>query len=94
MQIHDSQCGLLPVDTHMSTRCDVEIARDATFALARDTRIPTGRVVATVRRGRVRLSGTLDWHYQRNVASGAVLHVPGVTAVDNEIAIAPVAFHG
>jgi osmotically-inducible protein OsmY len=69
-------------------RGDADIAADVTKALELGSTIPDG-LQATVHRGYVTLTGTVDWMYQKHDAERAVRHVRGVHNVMNRIALAP-----
>ena len=69
-------------------RVDADIAADVTKALELGSTIPDV-VQATVHRGYVTLTGTVDWMFQKHDAERAVRHVRGVHNVMNRIAIAP-----
>ena len=43
----------------------------------------------TVHSGRVTLTGTVEWMFQRDRAADAVAHIPGVLAVINQITVNP-----
>ena len=60
-----------------------EIANALHWAVA----IPRHRVTADVDDGVVTLHGIVERAYQRSHAEAIVRHVPGVTAVKNEISI-------
>jgi osmotically-inducible protein OsmY len=66
---------------------DGTIADAAERALAWNTAVPLGSVRIAVRDGRVRLTGTLTWPYQRRAAEAAVGHLPGVQEVRNDIVV-------
>jgi osmotically-inducible protein OsmY len=69
-------------------RVDADIAADVAKALELGSTIPDV-VQATVHRGYVTLTGTVDWMFQKHDAERAVRHVRGVHNVMNRIAIAP-----
>ena len=68
---------------------DLDIAREATEALARDMNVPDGAVTATVHDHAITLSGHLPWYYQRESAARAVRYLKGVTGLHNMIEIKP-----
>lgn len=68
---------------------DADLARAAGDTLDRTVVVPAGAVKATVHHQVVTLSGTVDWHYQRDAAYHAVAGLPGVTEVHNSIALTP-----
>jgi osmotically-inducible protein OsmY len=65
-------------------RADAELRGDVLRALTLDVMIP-GTVDASVSDGRVFLTGTADWQYQRDEAETVAGNVPGVTDVENDI---------
>ena len=69
-------------------RTDTDIAADAVRALELHHTIPDA-VQAAVHLGRVTLTGTVDWMFQKYDAERAVRHIRGVRNVINRIAIAP-----
>ncbi|MAM37735.1 BON domain-containing protein (plasmid) [Sphingobium naphthae] len=74
----------LPVDDQ---RDDGEIAAAALTRLDWDVTIPRGTVHVTVEDGWITLSGTVDWHYQRENAEHDLQRLQGVTGITNAIAI-------
>jgi osmotically-inducible protein OsmY len=69
---------------------DAEIARRSRNTLAWDARVPSG-VKVEVKKGRVELSGKVDWHYQRQAAESAIGRLSGVVDVLNRIELRPCA---
>lgn len=76
-----------PAGNHLTA--DDEIARRAVSSLIWNASVPAGKVQVTVEDGRVILSGTVSWHYQRAAAERAVQLLSGVRGVSNLIAIKP-----
>jgi osmotically-inducible protein OsmY len=70
-------------------RTDPEIARDAIRVLESHVSIPSDQIKVTVKNGDVRLEGTVDWEYQKNLAQSAVKKLRGVTGVVNKIEVKP-----
>jgi osmotically-inducible protein OsmY len=68
---------------------DADIARTAESALEWTTALPSNAVKVMVEQGWVTLSGTVHWHFQRQVAVERVRHLLGVTGVSNDIRIEP-----
>lgn len=68
---------------------DADVARAAGDALDYTAVVPAGAVKATVHHQVITLSGTVDWHYQREAAYHAVAGLPGVTGVHNTITMTP-----
>jgi osmotically-inducible protein OsmY len=73
----------MPAD---SGRDDTDLRGDVLDALMLDSLIPM-TVDAKVRDGRVTLTGTANWHYQRDEAEFLTASVPGVVGIRNEIAL-------
>ena len=69
-----------------STRDDAELRGEVLDALMLDGLIPM-TVDAKVRDGLVTLTGTADWHYQREEAEFLAASVPGVLGIDNTITL-------
>lgn len=67
---------------------DAELSRRALDTLAWDATVPNS-VRVKVRDGHVRLSGLVDWHYQRQAAENAVGRLAGILGISNLIAIRP-----
>ncbi len=70
-----------------AARNDTDIAIKATEALDRMVSVPAGSVQATVHDHVVRLSGTVDWDYQRDAAHRAMAALRGVSAVVTTITL-------
>lgn len=69
-------------------RKDEEIAAAVVSALKWHVWVPSS-VKATVEQGRVTLTGSVKWQFERNAAEDAVQYLSGVTWVSNEIGIEP-----
>jgi osmotically-inducible protein OsmY len=70
-------------------RTDPEIARDAVRALESHVSIPSDQIKVTVKNGKVKLEGTVDWEYQKELAQSAVKKLRGVGGVVNKIQVKP-----
>jgi osmotically-inducible protein OsmY len=68
-------------------RSDEDLCGDVLEALMLENSVPM-TVDAQARDGVVTLTGTVEWHYQRQAAESRAATVPGVVAVDNAIALA------
>src|SRR5438132_1784296 len=68
-------------------RDDDDLRGDVLEALMLDGSVPM-TVDAQVRDGLVTLTGTAQWHYQREEAESRTAEVPGVARVDNAITLA------
>jgi osmotically-inducible protein OsmY len=71
-------------------RTDTEIAHGAAEALKWNSTPGLERVTVAVSNGWIRLSGTVDWQYQREAAARAVRELTGVKGIMNNIAVQPV----
>ena len=70
-------------------RPDPEIAREAVASLRSQLPISAERIKVVVKNGWVTLEGTVEWHYQRNIAEAAVGYIRGVKSVTNLIGLRP-----
>lgn len=70
-------------------RSDEEIAAAAIGRLKWDAAVPSDAVKVKVEKGRVTLTGQVDWHYQQQAAADDIRSLWGVTGVSNQIAIKP-----
>lgn len=68
-------------------RTDADLARAALDALHWDAAIPTGNIDLMVRKGRVTLTGTVEWHFQREAAERVVRRLAGVRDVNNHLTV-------
>ena len=68
---------------------DDEIARRASNVLKWNSMLPCGAVDVAVSDGWLKLSGEVDWEYQRTAAEDAVRPLPGVIAVVNNLTVKP-----
>lgn len=76
-----------PIGAHPAA--DDEIARRILDVLRWSTSLPADMVKVKVQAGWVTLSGTAEWHYQREAAARAVRDIAGVKGMTNSILIAP-----
>jgi osmotically-inducible protein OsmY len=74
---------------HDFVRTDTDIAQAAVSALNWNTVVPKNRVSVAVTNGWITLTGTLDWHYQRNAAARTIRDLMGVKGVTDDIAVRP-----
>jgi osmotically-inducible protein OsmY len=68
-------------------RDDEDLCGDVLEALMLESSVPM-TVDARARDGIVTLTGTVEWHYQRQAAESRAASVPGVADVDNTITLA------
>lgn len=66
---------------------DSEIAQRISDVLAWDPLVPDDRIDVTVEKGVVKLTGEVDWNYQKDRAFKAASKITGVTRIDNRIRI-------
>ena len=76
-----------PFGTHKTA--DDEIAKRAVNTIAWHTSIPGGAVQISVQSGWIKLTGKVEWQYQKTAAEDAVRHLAGVIGVTNQIEIKP-----
>lgn len=76
----------LPFDTK---KTDEEIAAAALDRLAWDVSVPSDAVKVKVEKGRITLTGQVDWQYQRQAAEQDVRGLFGVVSASNQITIKP-----
>jgi osmotically-inducible protein OsmY len=74
----------LPED---SGRDDSEIAQAAVARLAWDVSVPKDAVKIKVEKGCITLTGTVDWHYQKDAAERDIRGLLGIVALTNQITI-------
>ena len=70
-------------------RGDAEIAAAALERFAWDVAIPRDAIGVKVEKGRVSLTGEMEFYYQRDAAEQGVRRLHGVTGVSNLISIRP-----
>jgi osmotically-inducible protein OsmY len=70
-------------------RSDSDIAQAVLMALRWNSVVPDEKLTVTVSDGWVKLSGTVDWEYQRSAAVRAVRDLTGVVGVTNLITLEP-----
>jgi osmotically-inducible protein OsmY len=68
---------------------DTEIAQAVVSALKWNTTVPDEKIAVAVGDGWVKLSGKVDWEYQRTAATNAVRDLEGVRGVTNLISVEP-----
>ena len=76
-----------PFGTHKTA--DDEIAKRAVNTIAWHTSIPGGAVQISVQSGWIKLTGKVEWQYQKTAAEDAMRHLAGVIGVTNQIEIKP-----
>lgn len=70
-------------------RKDEDIARAALNVLKWHVQVPDNDIKVDVENGRVRLSGEVEWSFQKEAAFSAVKSIIGVSSVANAITIKP-----
>lgn len=71
----------------VSERADPEIARAAVQALEWHVAVPEQRIQVKVEQGWVKLTGEVDWYFQKEAAEKAVRSLVGVKGVANAITV-------
>ena len=79
----------ITVEHRFGLRDDVDIARDAAQAISSDVALLSTDVKVTVEDGRVTLTGTVPWNYQRATAVRSVSRIPGVKGVYSRLTLRP-----
>jgi osmotically-inducible protein OsmY len=75
------------VKRHDGGQHDADIARAATAVLGHQVQLAGAEVNASVHDHVITLTGTVDWHFQREAARSAVASLSGVVDVANRIAL-------
>ena len=75
--------------TTAAKRSDSDIAQAVLSALRWNSVVPDEKLAVSVSDGWVKLSGTVDWDYQRSSALRAVRDLTGVVGVTNLISVEP-----
>jgi osmotically-inducible protein OsmY len=78
---------------HLATgfeRTDTEVAQAAVAALTWNSVVPHDRVTVAVADGRITLSGTVNWNYQKDAVTRALRDLRGVKSITNNIVVQPV----
>jgi osmotically-inducible protein OsmY len=68
---------------------DADLARAAENALKWHAHVPQNRIKVRVENGRITLEGKVEKQFEREIALQVVLHLAGVTAVNNKIILKP-----
>ena len=66
---------------------DNELEKRVAHVLVWNALVPANAIRITADRGRITLTGAVEWDYQRNAAEAAVRPMCGVLAVTNNITI-------
>ncbi|MBW8310080.1 MAG: BON domain-containing protein [Candidatus Paracaedibacteraceae bacterium] len=70
-------------------RSDEEIAKAAVRAIEWDSSLPPNKIKVVVEHGAIKLSGEVEWHFQRDRAYQDVKYLFGVKSVLNDITLKP-----
>lgn len=70
-------------------RTDEDIAATCVRVLAAHSQVPDDRIKLVVEGGRVRLSGEVEWQFQKEAAERALRYLTGVVAITNGITVRP-----
>jgi osmotically-inducible protein OsmY len=73
----------------LGQRSDSDIARSAQTALHWCSTCPSDSIQLMVENGWITLTGTVEWHFQKQAAVDALRYLIGVTGVSDQIAISP-----
>ena len=73
----------------MPKTSDADIAKRVADIFEWNALIPRNRIEVTVEDGIVKLSGKVDWHYQKNLAFEDASKISGVLRVENRIDVQP-----
>jgi len=73
----------------LGQRSDTDIARSAQTALHWCSTCPSDSIQLMVENGWITLTGTVEWHFQKQAAVDALRYLIGVTGVSDQIAISP-----
>jgi osmotically-inducible protein OsmY len=68
-------------------RTDPEIARDAVQRLQKQVDLPSDEIMVTVEDAWVRLQGSVEWKYQKQIAGTVVKNLKGVEGIFNNIEV-------
>jgi osmotically-inducible protein OsmY len=86
--------GTLDIDNELSVRLmdewareDAEIRGAALQALEWNTAVPADKIDVKVDAGHVKLTGTVDWRFEKDAAEATVTVLAGVVGVQNEIEV-------
>jgi len=77
------------VQPTLSVRSDADIALSVEHILRWKTFLPENAVKIMVENGWVKLSGEVEWEYQRLLTIEAIRHITGVTGVSDDIKLKP-----
>lgn len=81
--------GELRVHNNWGALSDVDIEAEVVAALDRAIDVPPGAVQAAVDDHFVTLTGSVNWHFQRQAAERSVRYLKGVTGLRNAVTIEP-----
>jgi osmotically-inducible protein OsmY len=70
-------------------RSDTDIAKAAIDALKWNVMVPDDKIKVKVENGWIRLTGEVNWDYQRRAAERALRDLPGVKGITNLITVVP-----
>lgn len=72
-----------------SRQTDADLARAAANVLQWNALVPKGKIHVTSENSWIKLSGELEWEFQRKAAEAAIRSLIGVRGVQNEIRLRP-----
>jgi osmotically-inducible protein OsmY len=73
----------------LGKRSDSDIARSAQTALHWCSSCPSETIQLMVEDGWITLTGSVEWHYQKQAATDALRYLIGVTGVSDQISLSP-----
>lgn len=74
---------------YMPKTSDADIAKRIADVLEWDVLVPRDKINVTVEDGVVKLTGKVDWHYQKDIVFKDASKITGVLRIDNRIEVAP-----
>jgi osmotically-inducible protein OsmY len=77
----------LSVHTSAATPNDTDIAKAAADALEANVNVPANQIDVAVNNGKITLTGSVDWGFERQVAENAVQLLRGVRDVINMVTV-------
>lgn len=70
-------------------RSDADIAKAAVEALRWHVQVPDDKIKVVVQKGKLELTGKVEWLYQKSAAEEAVKNLTGVSRISNHIEVRP-----
>lgn len=80
----------LEINLHESLkRSDTDIAQAAIHTLQWNMNIPADKIKVTVADAKIKLTGDVEWGYQRQSAEKSLRNLTGIKEIDNQIKVKP-----